>query len=139
MNVLDSQVQDACHGLFGKVNEEGRFNGSCTFVQSSTRDVIALVVTAGCTSSTLTTMGLLMSLPLASGLGTIVSSCLAGAAFCCTSTAGKSPTLCDCKPSSQQPQPPCSSSLAIAIPQLPLVLDLQCVLLVVIPPIVLSS
>ncbi|KAF7773281.1 hypothetical protein Agabi119p4_5448 [Agaricus bisporus var. burnettii] len=32
-------------------------------------------------------MGLLMSLPFFGGLGTIASSCLAGAAFCCTSTA----------------------------------------------------
>ncbi|KAF5359113.1 hypothetical protein D9756_003158 [Leucocoprinus leucothites] len=32
-------------------------------------------------------MGLLLSLPIASGLGTIASSCLAGLAFCCTSTA----------------------------------------------------
>ncbi|TFK21187.1 TMS membrane protein/tumor differentially expressed protein [Coprinopsis marcescibilis] len=32
-------------------------------------------------------MGLLMSLPIAGGLSTIATSCLAGAAFCCTSTA----------------------------------------------------
>ena len=32
-------------------------------------------------------MGLLLSLPIAGGLSTIASSCLAGAAFCCTSTA----------------------------------------------------
>lgn len=33
-------------------------------------------------------MGLLLSLPLASGLGTIATSCFAGFAFCFTSTAG---------------------------------------------------
>jgi len=33
-------------------------------------------------------MGVLLSLPLAGGLTTIGSSCLAGLAFCCTSTAG---------------------------------------------------
>ena len=35
------------------------------------------------------TMGLLLSLPLAGVFGTIGSSCLAGLAFFCTSTAGK--------------------------------------------------
>ena len=36
----------------------------------------------------LTTMGLLLSLPLAGGLASIATSCLAGLAFFCTSTAG---------------------------------------------------
>ena len=35
-----------------------------------------------------TTMGLLMSLPIAGGLSSIATSCIAGLAFCCTSTAG---------------------------------------------------
>ena len=35
-------------------------------------------------------MGLLLSLPLAGGLSTIATSCLAGLAFCFTSTAGQS-------------------------------------------------
>ena len=35
-----------------------------------------------------TSMGLLLSLPLAGVLGTVGSSCLAGLAFCFTSTAG---------------------------------------------------
>ena len=34
-------------------------------------------------------MGLLLSLPLAGGLTSIATSCLAGLAFCFTSTAGK--------------------------------------------------
>ena len=41
------------------------------------------------TSFPSSTMGLLLSLPLAGGLGTIASSCLAGIAFCFTSTAGE--------------------------------------------------
>jgi hypothetical protein len=48
-------------------------------------------VTCHCHESTLNhTMGLLLSLPLAGVLGTVGSSCLAGLAFCCTSTAGQS-------------------------------------------------
>jgi hypothetical protein len=35
-------------------------------------------------------MGLLLSLPLAGVMGTVASSCLAGLAFCFTSTAGRS-------------------------------------------------
>jgi hypothetical protein len=56
-----------------------------------TRDVIADcgVDSPASTSFSFTTMGLLLSLPIAGPLGAIASSCLAGLAFCCTSTAGK--------------------------------------------------
>jgi hypothetical protein len=71
-------------------------------------------------------MGLLMSLPLAGGLASIATSCIAGLAFCFTSNAGQFLSI-------KQlfsiwltiAQPRFSSNLAIAIRLLQPVLDLQ--------------
>jgi len=70
------------------------------------------------------TMGLLLSLPLAGGLGTVATSCLAGLAFCFTSTAGQSQTVLIVKLAHERPQLPCFLSHVTAIPPLQLVLDL---------------
>ena len=75
-------------------------------------------------------MGLLLSLPIAGVAGSVGSSCLAGLAFCCTSTAGMSlsSVLFGVLRSTKARQLPCSSSRATATPPSPLVLDLRLVL-----------
>ena len=71
-------------------------------------------------------MGVLLSLPLAGGLSTIATSCLAGLAFCFTSTAGQSQIVPILNPelAHKRPQPLCFSNLVTAILPLQLVLDL---------------
>ena len=71
-------------------------------------------------------MGLLLSLPLAGGLSTIATSCLAGLAFCFTSTAGQSQTIpvLNHKLTHERPQLLCFSNHVTATPPLQLALDL---------------
>jgi hypothetical protein len=73
-----------------------------------------------------TTMGVLLSLPLAGGLSTIATSCLAGLAFCFTSTAGQSQMVPILNPklAHKHLQLLCFLNLVTAIPPLQLVLDL---------------
>lgn len=56
-----------------------------------------------------TTMGLLLSLPIAGGLTTIATSCIGGIAFCFTSTAGMDISIFSLY-SLMHPQLPCFSS-----------------------------
>ena len=71
-------------------------------------------------------MGVLLSLPFAGGLSTIATSCLAGLAFCFTSTAGQSQIvpILNSRLAHKQPQLQCFLNLVTAIPPLQLVLDL---------------
>lgn len=71
-------------------------------------------------------MGVLFSLPLAGGLSTIATSCLAGLAFCFTSTAGQFQMvpILNSKLAHKHPQLLCFLNLVTAIPPLQLVLDL---------------
>jgi len=64
-------------------------------------------------------MGLLMSLPLAGGLTSIATSCLAGLAFFCTSTAGAFLKILFLYYGADTPQLRCSSSLVIVTLRLP--------------------
>lgn len=67
-----------------------------------------------------------MSLPIAGGLSSIVTSCFAGLAFFCTSTAGMFSTSLISSQLMTHRQPPCFSSPVIAI--LPLLLVLASLL-----------
>ena len=77
-------------------------------------------------SLSLTIMGVLFSIPLAGVAGSVASSCLAGLAFCFTSTAG----MCSGRADEailnlSSAKRPCSSSRVIAIHRLRRALGLQ--------------
>jgi hypothetical protein len=78
---------------------------------------------------TSTTMGLLLSLPIAGGLSSIATSCFAGLAFFCTSTAGSRLAHISVTLTHPIPQHLCSSSPAIATLRSQLVSDLLYVLM----------